>query len=80
MYTLCGVDVCEFGGDAASVILAADEEHLIAVAAVIVGHDGDDDDFSPTEVGDRAVLLPYRPTMRVAERIDIILLLVVTNL
>lgn len=80
MYTLCGVDVCAFGGgcDAGSSKAAADEEQRTPVVAVMGRHDDDDttvDDFSPTEVDDRAAVFlpPYRLTMRVAERIIIII-------
>lgn len=49
---------------------AADEEHRIAAAAM--EQQDDVADLPLTEVDDRAARLPYRPTMRVAERIDII--------
>ena len=67
---LCGGD-----GDAASLFNAADEEHRIAL---MEQHDEDTADLSLIDLDDdRADLLPYWLTTRVAERTVVAIILVV---
>lgn len=59
------------GGDAASLFSAADEAHRTVGAAA---HDEDDASLKQVD-DDRAALLPCWPTMRVAERIVVAIII-----